>query len=212
MAKSGPRPTLRGSHSSTAKRDRVIDAAFQTLREEGFTHASARAVATRGGFNSGLIFYYFDSMNDLLVEALARSSRVQLAKYQDALADVTELTELIASVRARLRDDMASGHVKVLVELVGAGSSDERLRAAVFEQVEPWIKFTEQTLERVVGASELRGFVPADQLSFAVVSLFLGMELLVELSGGDGMVNGLLDSVQQLAGLVSVVLSNGGAR
>jgi AcrR family transcriptional regulator len=211
MAKPGRRSVVRGSTSSRAKRDRLVDAAFQTLREEGFARASARAIASRGGFNSALIFYYFDSVNDLLVEALARSSRAQLEKYEDAVANVTMLPDLVASVKRRIQDDMDSGHVKVLAELIGASSSDEQLRAAVFEDVKPWMEFTERTVERVLASSGLGGLVPPARVSFVIVALFLGMELLADVSGDDEMVDGLFDSAQVLAGLLQAALPGGAA-
>jgi AcrR family transcriptional regulator len=142
MAKSGRRSTTGGTETATSKRDGLVAAAFQALREEGFARTSARGIASRAGCNSALVFYYFDSVNDLLVEALAHSSRTQLAKYEEAFAGATRLDELVASVQGRLRDDMVSGHVKVLAELIGASSSDQQLRAAVLAQVAPWMELT----------------------------------------------------------------------
>jgi AcrR family transcriptional regulator len=207
MAKSGRKSTTRGATSDT--RDRLVDAAFRVVREQGFAHASARAIADRAGVNSALVFYYFDSVNALLVEALTRSSRAQLAKYEAAVADVVRPAELVAAVRERLADDMASGHVKVLAELLGASSSDEHLRAAVFEQVEPWMEFTRRTLERVLAASGLTGLVPVEQMAFVVVSLFLGMELLVAGADNEEIVRQLFDSTQGLVRLLDAVASPG---
>jgi AcrR family transcriptional regulator len=211
MAKSGRRPVKR-SESSTETRDQLVAAAFQTLRDEGFAHASARAIANRAGFNAALIFYYFDSVNDLLVEALARSSSTQLGRYEAAVADVSTLPELVASVQRRLHDDMESGHVKVLAELIGAGSADEELRAAVLDQVKPWMEFTERTLERVLGCSGLAGLVPPAQVSFVIVSLFLGMELLAGVAGDDDVVDGLFDSARRLSKTLEPFLSSAGIK
>jgi AcrR family transcriptional regulator len=186
-----------------------VDAAFRVVREEGFAHASARAIADRAGVNSALVFYYFDSVNALLVEALTRSSQAQLAKYEAAVADVVRPADLVIAVRDRLADDMASGHVKVLAELLGASSSDEQLRAAVFEQVEPWMELTGRTLERVLAASGLDRLVPIEQMSFVVVSLFLGMELLVAVADDEEIVRRLFDSAHGLIGLLDAVTSPG---
>ena len=66
---------------------------------------------------------------------------------------------------------------RLLAELIGAGSSDEHLREAVLDQVKPWMEFTERTLDRVLGSTGLGGLVPGRQVSFVIVSLFLGMDL-----------------------------------
>lgn len=51
-------------------RQRIIEAALTALRTKGFSRASARTIASLGGFNAALIFYYFDGVDDLLVNAL----------------------------------------------------------------------------------------------------------------------------------------------
>lgn len=209
MAKSGRKPAGTTAMPATAKRQALVDAAFQTLREEGFARASARAIAGRVGCNSALVFYYFGSVNNLLVEALATSSRAQLDKYEEALADVTQLDVLITVVQQRFRDDQASGHVKVLAELVGAGSADDELRRAVLAHVAPWKELTEQTLERVLAANGLGGLVPVDQMAFVVVSLFLGMELLADLPDDAALVDACFGSAQRLAALLGAALPAG---
>jgi len=209
MAKPGPRSGVKRAAASDQKRDQLVGAAFDALRDEGFARASARSIAARGEFNPALIFYYFDSVNDLLLEALARSSQAQLEQYENAMADVSTLPQLVQAVQDRLRDDMSSGHVKVLAELIGAGSSDDRLRSAVLEQVKPWMEFTERTLDRVLRLNGVEGLVPSAHLSFVVVSLFLGMELLTGVAADDGMVEELFSSAHQLATLVGSLLPTG---
>jgi AcrR family transcriptional regulator len=212
MAKPG-RPSSGGTQRRTsAKRERLIDAAFDTVRDEGFARASARAIASRGSFNPALIFYYFDSVNDLLVEALARSSRVQLEKYERALEGVSTLTDLVSAVQDQLRDDMASGHVKVLAELVGSSATDAELRTAVLDHVRPWITFTQRTLDRVLTASGLAGLtglVPGEQVAFVVVSLFLGIELVSGLLEEQHRIDELLDGAAEIAALVDSALATG---
>lgn len=200
MAKAGPRAGAKRDESAGATRDRIVRAAFEAIRDDGFTHASARSIAALGGFNAALIYYYFDSVNDLLVEALARSSTTQLARYEEALGGITSLPQLVEAVQERLHDDMASGHVKVLAELIGASSSDDELRRMVLEQVNPWVEFTERTIARILDGSGLGGLVPPSQLAFVVVSLFLGMELLTGVTGDDQL-DGLFTSARQLAAL-----------
>lgn len=212
MAKPGRRSAGKGTTSGTATRERLVDAAFGTLGEHGYVGTSARAIATRAGCNSALIFYYFDSVDDLLVEALAWSSRMQLAEYERTLADVTELDELITAVRRRLQGDMASGHVKVLAELLGASSSDPHLRMAVFALVTPWLALTERTLGRVLAAHGLGGLVPVEQLSFLVVSLFLGMELLADATGDDETIDRLFASAHRLTGVLAALRPPGAPR
>jgi AcrR family transcriptional regulator len=209
MAKPGRRSATKGTESSKASRDRLVEAAFQTLHEEGFARASARAIASRADVNPALIFYYFDSVNDLLVEALGRSSRTQLAKYHEATSGLGSPADLVAALRERLVDDIATGHVKVMVDMIGAISSDEALRVAVFEHVNPWMELTGQTLDRVLkdsGLGGLTGLVPVEEMSFLVVALFLGLELLVEAAGNGEIVGRVLDSAERVTAVIGNLL------
>lgn len=200
-AKAGRRSQgVPASRSAGGTQEQLVTAAFETLRADGFSQASARAIAGRAGCNPALIFYYFSSVNDLLVAALRRSSETQLSAYEETLAGVDTVEGLVAAVQERLRNDVESGHVKVLNELVGATASDPALREAVLSLVTPWLELTERTLRRILGESGLAALVPADQMAFAIVSLFLGMELLSGLLGGELMA-GLSASVSRLGQL-----------
>src|SRR6266581_2280999 len=42
---------------------RILDAALEALRTEGFAGATSRAIARIGGFNQALIFYHFGSLD-----------------------------------------------------------------------------------------------------------------------------------------------------
>jgi AcrR family transcriptional regulator len=202
MAKGGTRSRIGRGTVSGGTRQRLVEAAFETLRTEGFVHASARTIAGRGGLNPALIFYYFDSVNDLLLQALAWSSRRQLAAYEETLASARTLPEVVAAVQERLGDDMDSGHVKVLVELVGASSTDPAFSRAVVDQVEPWLELTEQTLGRVLDESGLSSVAPRREMAFGIVSMFLGMELLTGVLGNRELVNGLFGAAGRVAVLV----------
>ena len=68
-------------------KQRVVAAALETLREEGFAGTTTRAIARRGGFNQALVFYYFGSMDALLLAALDSTNEQRLEAYRSALAD-----------------------------------------------------------------------------------------------------------------------------
>jgi AcrR family transcriptional regulator len=95
MAKPGPKRASQQRRSPSESRDRIIESAAGALREEGFAGASARSIAARGGFNSALIFYYFDSINALFLAALERSSSAQLTRYQSATAEASDIVRAL---------------------------------------------------------------------------------------------------------------------
>ena len=74
MARSGV--GSRGSgDDGRAHAARIVEAAIETLKTEGFAGASARAIARTGGFNQALVFYHFGSVNELLHRGARRDER-----------------------------------------------------------------------------------------------------------------------------------------
>ena len=211
MVKSGRRPQSEASREANPTRQRLVVAAFETLRDEGSAHASARAVANRAGLTPALVFYHFGSVNALLVAALAHSSDTQLERYKEALAEVQTLPELVAAAEGQLRADFDSGHVRVMAELVSASAADEELRAQVLAQMQPWLAFTEETLERVMEPLGLIPVIPPEQMAFLIVAQFLGMELLATQVGDEDFIEDLFGSAKRVAGLFGGLMPPGRA-
>jgi AcrR family transcriptional regulator len=102
----GRRETGRGG---AATRRRIVDAAIETLKAEGFAGASARAIARRGDFNQALIFYHFNSLHGLLLAVLDETSRRRLARWEEATGKAESLPELLATTAELYSEDLARG-------------------------------------------------------------------------------------------------------
>lgn len=66
-------------------RYKLVDAAAQIMREEGYAAATVRRVAARAGVKPGLIYYYFDTMDDLFVAVLRAGADASLARMRRAI-------------------------------------------------------------------------------------------------------------------------------
>src|SRR6476469_8006284 len=104
-----------------ATRDQILEATLETVREQGFAGATSRAIARRGGFNQALVFYYFGSLDGLLLAALDLTSERRLQRYREAAAGARSLEQLVGVASALYREDRESGHMTVVSQLV-AGS------------------------------------------------------------------------------------------
>jgi AcrR family transcriptional regulator len=202
MARSGARPAPRTENTQ----DRVLAAAIETLKREGYAGTSAREIAKTGGFAQGVVFYYFGGMTELLVAALDATSRERLARYEAAVADVGSLPELVAVASAVFREDLAAGHVKVLSELIAAASDIPELGPEITARLRPWIDFTEAAIARVLGSSPVGQLVPARDAAFGIVALYLGLELLTQLDGDTSPATSLFASADALAQLLGPAL------
>lgn len=185
-------------------RDRIIEATLRTVREAGFADTSARAIARTGGFNQALIFYHFGSLDRLLQEAYAEASARQIEKYRAAAADVSSLSDLVRIARRLHAEDMESGAVAVVTQLMAAASEPEE-RAALLDRFDGWIGLVQDALERAVGSTPIAEVAPPREAAYAIASMFLGIELLARLDPARSEAEAVFDMLEQIAKLVEEV-------
>ena len=81
--------------------DAILDAAFRTFTERGYRAARLDDVADAVGATKGAIYYYFDSKEDLLRQAVEARHRTIYAEIGQALA--AQSGPVSASIRLVLR-------------------------------------------------------------------------------------------------------------
>lgn len=207
MATSGPRRAATSGarqERSTETRAALVAGAIEALREVGFAGASAREIAGRADCNQALVFYHFGSVNELLLAALDDVSARRLAAYADIVAKATTLTYLIDSARAIFSEDLDSGHVAVLVEMITGAQSTPGLGEQVATRLAPWRDFAESAVRKALIGSPVELLLPAKELAHAVVAGFLGLELLASLDGDRAAALTLFDRARLIAGLLDL--------
>jgi AcrR family transcriptional regulator len=185
---------------------RIIAAALDTLGAEGITGASARAIARRGDFNQALIFYHFGSVEGLLLAAALSDSDRRAAAYETSFAKVNSLAELIAVAREVHAHEQAQGSTKVLAQLLAGASASTELADGVLAAMQPWLRLVESAVTRVLEGTALAPLVPADQIAFAIASMFLGMELLAGLDRTGDRAEAFFTGTEALAVPISAML------
>jgi AcrR family transcriptional regulator len=63
-----------------------VDAAEEILRGVGYMGISARQVAAQAGLKTQLLYYYFRTMDDLILAVIRRVNERRVARFQEALA------------------------------------------------------------------------------------------------------------------------------
>jgi AcrR family transcriptional regulator len=189
---------------SAQTQTQILDAAVETLRDDGFAGATSRAIARRGGFNQALVFYHFGSLDGLLLAALERTSEARLARYREALADVATVDVLLERLAGLYEDDRRSGHMTVVSQMIAGSLARPELAPRVLEQMRPWVELAEQTIERL-----LPPLVPAADAAHAAVTFYLGVNLLASLDPGDERLSALFAHARELAPLLTAIASEG---
>jgi AcrR family transcriptional regulator len=203
MAKSGTKSTFRegGVEGSGDTRRALIEAAVETLKNDGFAGASARAIAGRAGCNQGLVFYHFGSVVNLLLAALDRVSADRLDHYGESVGSVNSMGELIDVAAAIFEEDLDAGHVAVLVEMIAGASSTPGLGPEVARRIAPWTDFAEQAVAGSLESSPFGSAIPSGDIAFGIVALYIGLEMLSHLDGDRAPALALFGHARQLATL-----------
>jgi AcrR family transcriptional regulator len=195
-----------------ATKARLIDAAVATLKAKGFAGASAREIASAGGLNQALVFYHFGSVQNLLLAALDLVSSRRMRSYGPRFEAARTVSELAALAREIYDEDRENGYVTVLGEMVAGGISNAELGAAVVARVEPWIEMVQRKLGELLADSPLEAILPARDVAFAIIALYLGIDLLAQLEGDHERAQALLELGVQYAPLALILLPAGAAR
>jgi len=189
-------------------KQQILQATFDTLREKGFAAASSRAVAERGGFNQALVFYYFGSMDALLLAALDWTNEERLGAYREALAAATTLDEVLATAVHLFAQDRDSGHVTVVSQMIAGSIARPELAPETLRRMQPWLELCEETLERVLGDSPFLQVLPSSELAYSIVTFYLGANVLTHLEGDRTRADAVIERLRLLEPLAGRLLTS----
>lgn len=179
-------------------RDRIIDAALETVRVEGLVGTSARAIARTGEFNQALVFYHFGSVDELLLAALERANERRMCRFADRLAGVDSLAGIVTVASDLYRSDVEADQL-ALSAIVAGWSARSELAPRIRAVLEPWNDLVARALDRSLARSALAQVVPADEAARLFSALFLGIEVMSRIEQDDGRTPRLFDTLRSLS-------------
>lgn len=110
-------------------RDRIVAAAYRTLSREGYERASIKDIAAEADVAPGLIHYYFDTKEDLLVATVRYAcEQMQPPQNDERVPDPREAFE---TVKASLIEDRP--FYQLLVRMISVALHNPRIAAEVRE-------------------------------------------------------------------------------
>lgn len=189
------------SAKGSATRDRIVAAAIETVRTEGFANTTARAIAAHGGFNQALIFYHFGSVDELLDEAFVRASEQQVAHYREAVGELGSIGDLVHIARRLHAEDTETGVTTTVTQMMAAASDAER-GGALLDRFDLWIELVKGALDRVAAQYPIASALPSREAAYAICCMFLGIELLTRLDPSRSEAEAVFDMMDGAAGLV----------
>ncbi|MCB2077410.1 MAG: TetR/AcrR family transcriptional regulator [Novosphingobium sp.] len=146
----------------------MLDGAEDILREEGHAELTSRRVAERIGVKQRLIYYYFRTMDDLVVEMFQRSSEREIARLRTAAASEMPMREIwdvcIHTTDARL-----------ITEFMALAARIEGLRKEVILFIEESRRIQIEAIASAARRSEAKQAIPPDALALLATSLALSL-------------------------------------
>ena len=174
-AKKAETGTVRKAETSTT----LLEAAKKVLRQNGYAALSTRDVAAAAGVPLSQIHYHFGSKQGMML-ALFEYLNAQLLDRQDAMfGDASlKLSEQWDRACDYLDDDIASGYVRILQELIAASWSDATVAKVVRTAIMAWVDLivdAARKAERKLGGL---GPLTPEQIGAFASSAFVGAESL----------------------------------
>jgi AcrR family transcriptional regulator len=162
----------------------LLEAAKKVLRQNGYAGLSTRDVAAVAGVPLSQIHYHFGSKQGMML-ALFEYLNTQLLDRQQAMFGnpKLKLSEQWDLACQYLDDDIASGYVRVLQELIAASWADAEVAKVVRAGLFGWFDLLTRLAHKA--ERELGGLGPfsAEEVASLVGSAFMGAESLYLLGG-----------------------------
>jgi AcrR family transcriptional regulator len=157
----------------------LLEAAKTVLRQKGYAGLSTREVAALAGMPLSQIHYHFGSKHGMVL-ALFEYLNAQLLDRQDALFHDASLALSEQWDRAcdYLDDDIASGYVRILQELIAASWHDPAVAKVVRAGLIGWFDLIAELAQKA--EREFGGLCPftAKEVAALIGSAFMGAESL----------------------------------
>lgn len=169
---SAPRARVDGETTRAA----ILEATRRRLVEEGYANLSVREIANDAGVNHALISYHFKRKQQLVLAVLDEANN-RLLERQTRMYDApTSTADKWRQACEFYEEDLASGFVKLLMELMGASFHDTALRAEFTPRLLSWQQLIERAVEEFAAEQGLELPISARAVSSWITWYWIGME------------------------------------
>jgi AcrR family transcriptional regulator len=189
--------TERGTVTST----HILEAARSCLLAEGYANLSTRKVAETAGVPLSQIHYHFGGKTGMVLALLDHENRKLVARQRRMYGVEMPLWKRYEQACDFLDDDLASGYVRVLQEMIAAGWSDPEMARRVLAVLQAWIDLLEEVAtEAEARFGSLGPFTAADIAALVGLS-FVGGEAII-LLGDRGWTDRVRTALRRVGDLI----------
>jgi AcrR family transcriptional regulator len=163
----------------------LLEAAETCLREHGYAGLSTRRVAEAAGMPLSQIHYHFGSKDALMLALLEFQNERLLERQRATFASDAPLWKRWERACDHLDEDLASGYVRTLQEMIAAGWSNAEVAAAVRRFLGGWYALLRAVAKEATDRFGALGPLRADDIACLIGGGFLGAEAMLLLGFED---------------------------
>lgn len=160
-------------------RTAILEAARERLLADGYANLSTRKVAVEAGVPLSQLHYHFGSKNGLILALLEVENQRRLERQRTMYAEEAPLWQRYEQACDYLEDDLESGYVRVLQEMIAAGWSEPTVGAAVRALLSGWYDLLSEVMREAEAQYGPLGPFSPDELATLIGNSFIGSEALL---------------------------------
>ena len=157
----------------------ILEAARERLLADGYANLSTRKVAAEAGVPLSQLHYHFGSKNGLILALLAEETQRRLERQKTMYAEDSPLWKRYEQACDYLEDDLESGYVRVLQEMIAAGWSEPKVGAQVRSLLGGWYDVLSEVMAEAEAKHGPLGPFTSEELATLIGNAFLGSEALL---------------------------------
>jgi AcrR family transcriptional regulator len=157
----------------------LLEAARVRILADGYAGLSTRKVAAEAGVPLSQLHYHFGSKAGLILALLEEENRRRLERQTTMYSRDEPLWRRYERACDVLEDDLDSGYVRVLQEMIAAGWSNPQLGDAVRELLAGWYDLLIDVARQTERAHGPLGPFTAEEAGTLIGNAFIGSEALL---------------------------------
>jgi AcrR family transcriptional regulator len=157
----------------------IIGAARRRLLADGYARLSTRKVAEEAGVPLSQLHYHFGSKGGLILALFEEENRRRLERQTQMYGEDAPLWKRYERACDFLEDDLDSGYVRVLQEMIAVGWSNPEIRDAVRELLGGWYVLLIDVAREAERRYGRLGPFTAEEVATLLGNAFIGSEALL---------------------------------
>jgi len=157
----------------------ILDATRSRLLVDGYAGLSTRKVAEEAGVPLSQLHYHFGSKQGLILALFEQENQRRLERQRRMYAEDLPLWQRYEQACDYLEDDLDSGYVRVLQEMLAAGWSNAEVGTAVRELLGGWFALLAEVAREAEHRHGPIGPFTAEEVATLVGTAFIGAEALL---------------------------------